>query len=451
MKKTLKALSALLTMLMMLGALAACGGGGASTGTGGSTPQAGSKSETGDGEASEIIGTVTLMVDKDTPFDGSQAVIDEIEKKLGIKTEIEIRPGGTEGDNIIKTRLATGDMTDLFMYNSGSLLQAINPEKNILDITDEAFAANLVDDFKNAVTVDGRVYGMPTSSSQAGAWIYNKRIYEELGLEVPKTWDELISNCDAIKEAGYTAIIGSYKDTWTSQLIFLADHYNIKSNMPEFAEKYTANEAHYADTPIALRSWEKLSDCTEYLNTDYLATTYDVAIDMLATGEGAHFPMLSTALSAIYALYPEAIDEIGVFGQPGDDADDHGLTVWMPGAYYIYKDSPNADLAKQWLEFFCSQEGYDIYSSVLMPDGPYVIKGIDLPENAYAGVKQMQADYFDTGKTAVALEFESPVKGPNCEQICVEVGSGMKDPLTAAQDYDKDVQKQAVQLGLEGW
>ena len=39
----------------------------------------------------------------------------------GIKIDIETRPGGTEGDNLIKTRLATGEMTDVFLYNAGSI------------------------------------------------------------------------------------------------------------------------------------------------------------------------------------------------------------------------------------------------------------------------------------------------------------------------------------------
>ena len=43
------------------------------------------------------------------------------------RSTIETRPGGTDGDNIVKTRLATGEMTDIFNYNSGSLFQAINP------------------------------------------------------------------------------------------------------------------------------------------------------------------------------------------------------------------------------------------------------------------------------------------------------------------------------------
>src|SRR4051794_1836465 len=44
-----------------------------------------------------------------------------------IKIEVEQRPGGADGDNLIKTKLATGDMSDVFNYNAGSLFQQINP------------------------------------------------------------------------------------------------------------------------------------------------------------------------------------------------------------------------------------------------------------------------------------------------------------------------------------
>ena len=47
-----------------------------------------------------------------------------------IKIEIETHPGGGEGDNLVKTRLATGDMPDVFRYNAGSLFRALNPREN---------------------------------------------------------------------------------------------------------------------------------------------------------------------------------------------------------------------------------------------------------------------------------------------------------------------------------
>jgi raffinose/stachyose/melibiose transport system substrate-binding protein len=59
--------------------------------------------------------------------------------------------------------------------------------------------------------------------------------------------------------------------------------------------------------------------------------------------------------------------------------------------------------------------------------------------------------YFESGKTAPALEFLSPVKGPSLPQITTEVGSGIKSAKEGAKLYDRDVEKQAKQLGLPGW
>src|SRR5215831_20359735 len=58
---------------------------------------------------------------------------------------VEIGVAGTEGDNLVKTRLATGDMNDIFYYNSGSLLQALHPTDTLVDLSKEPFMANIVD------------------------------------------------------------------------------------------------------------------------------------------------------------------------------------------------------------------------------------------------------------------------------------------------------------------
>jgi raffinose/stachyose/melibiose transport system substrate-binding protein len=59
--------------------------------------------------------------------------------------------------------------------------------------------------------------------------------------------------------------------------------------------------------------------------------------------------------------------------------------------------------------------------------------------------------YLDDGNVGPALEFVSPVKGPNLEHLTVEVGSGLRSPAEAAELYDEDVAAQAQQLGLPGW
>ncbi len=365
--------------------------------------------------------------------------------------ELESRPGGAEGDNLVKTRLSTGEMTDIFQYNSGSLFQALNPVQNLADLSD--IQGGVVDSFKPVVTsTDGMVRGVPFGAAMGGGIYYNKPIYKELGLSVPKTWAEFMANNEKIKAAGKVAVAQTYKDTWSSQLFVLADFYNVQAAVPNFAADYTGNKAKYATTPAAVKGFEYLEQVNKagYLNADFGAATFDDGVRMVANGEAAHYPMLTFALGNIKQNFPDKVNDVGFFAQPGDDAAKNGLTVWMPGGMYIPSKSANIDAAKKFLAFVASAEGCKLMQDANGATGPYLIKDCGLPADVPPSVADM-LPYFQAGLTAPALEFVSPIKGPNLEQLTVEVGSGIRPAAEAAALYDKDVEKQAKQLGLPNW
>ncbi len=445
------------SMVLLVTVFAGCSSGSSSqTGASTSTPaaSAGQSAQGGDASAAPAKKVeLTLMIGSTgTSLEAAKAVAAAAEKKLNISIKFDVKPDGTEGDNLVKTRLATSDMDDILFYNSGSLFQALNPTENFVDLTNEPFMSDVLDSFKKTVTADGKVYGVPGGSTNVGAILYNKKVYADLGLSVPKTWKEFMDNSEKIKAAGKTPIIASYKATWSSQLFVLGSFYNVQAQDPNFAADYTANKAKFATTPSALRGFEMTQEPFKkgYYNKDFLATTYDAALKMLADGTGVQYPMLSSALDAIYQNSPDKIKDIGVFPIPSDSADINGLTVWMPSSFYIYNKGKHIDAAKKWIEFYLSPEGQAAFASASKAVGPYVVKGAKLPDDAYPALKDMQP-YFDSGHTAPALEFISPVKGPNLENITVECGSGQKTPLECAKEYDKDVQKQAQQLNLPGW
>jgi len=449
------------TLLLLMTFLAGCGSsanqsagsGQSSTNSASGGSSAGSSAPQGGGEQKKEPATLSLMIGSTgNTYAAMQAVAAEAEKKLNIKIKFDIKPDGGEGDNLVKTRLATGEMSDILAYNSGSLFHALNPTQNFVDLSNEPYVDKLLDSYKQTVTADGKLYGVPIGTTTVGAILYNKKVYEELGLSVPKTWEEFMANNEKIKAAGKTAVITTYKATWTSQLFVLGNHYNVQAQVPNFAEDYTNNKAKFATTPAALRGFQMTREVYDkgYMNEDFLAATYDNGIKMLAEGTGVHYPMLSSALDVLAQNYPDKINDIGVFPIPSDNPEINGLTVWIPSSLYIYSKSKNIDAAKKFLEFFVSDEGVKIWKSVNKGTGPFVIQGVDLPEDAYPAVKDMQP-YFDQGKTAPALEFVSPVKGPNLEHILIEVGTGQKTAEQGAKDYDNDVIKQAQQLGLPGW
>jgi raffinose/stachyose/melibiose transport system substrate-binding protein len=399
--------------------------------------------------------TITFLYDNNpaTIAAAEKLVADFEAKNPDIKIETETRPGGGDGDNLIKTRLATGEMSDVFLYNSGSLFQQINPQKNLVDLTSEPWQANVLDSFKKVVTAGGKVYGAPIETAMGGGVLYNKKIFADLGLSVPKTWAEFMANNEKIKAAGKVPVIQTFKDTWTSQLFVLGDFYNVQATDPSFADNYTANKAKFASTPAALKGFQHQQDVFKAgdLNPDFAAASYDDGIKMLATGAGAQYPMLSFAVAAIKTNYPDNLKDVGFFALPGDDASKNGLTAWMPPGLYIPTTTSNLDAAKKFVAFVASKEGCDSQTAGAGASGPYLVKGCTLPSDVAPAVADLQ-QYFDKpGANAPALEFVSPVKGPSLEQITVQVGSGISSPADGAALYDEDVKKQAQQLGLPGW
>ena len=226
-----------------------------------------------------------------------------------------------------------------------------------------------------------------------GGILYNKKIYAELGLSVPKTWAEFMANNEKIKAAGKAPVIQTFGDTWTSQLFVLGDFYNVQAAVPNFAADYTANKAKYATTPAAMEGFQHGEDVFKagYLNEDFAAAKFDDGLRMVATGEGAHYPMLTFAIGGIAQNYPDNLNDVGFFAMPGDDAAKNGLTVWMPAAVYIAKTTQHPEEAKKFLAFIASTEGCDVRSAANGATGPYLIKGCTLPDGRAAGGRRPAA------------------------------------------------------------
>jgi raffinose/stachyose/melibiose transport system substrate-binding protein len=419
---------------------------------------AGSLGQSG-GEGSAGATTITFLTGaEDADVASAKAVIEAFQAaNPNITIKHETRPGGSEGDNLVKTRLATGEMSDVFIYNNGSLLQAIKPEQNLTPLDDQPWAGQIDELFAaSSKGTDGKLYGGPYGTAFGGAVLYNIPLYQKLGLEVPKTWDEFMANNKKIKDAGgVDPVEQTYGETWTSQLFVLGDYYNVEAAVPNFAADYTANKAKYATTPEALAGFEHIQAVKDagYLNKDFASAKLNDGVKAIATGEAAHYPQLGGTAANIENVAPGKSKDVGFFALPGDDAAKNGLTVW-PGtsAMYIPKsvEGDKLDAAKKLVEFATTQQGCDAYIKGNPPQGPFLSKACQLPAEVSQVAKDTQA-YFESGQAGPALEFKSPIKGPALEQICIQVGTGQVDAKKGAELYDQDVKKQAQQLGLPGW
>ena len=203
----------------------------------------------GDSDSTEGGATsLTFLVDNgEATVETAEALADAFNaENPDITVEVETRPpGGSEGDNLIKTRLATGEMHDMFWYNSGSLLQALNPDETLRERRRRGVGrhARRRRSSKTRLDRQRRCTASRGSVDRRAASSTTRTSTRSSASKVPTTWDEFMANNETIKAAGHgRAIVQTYGDTWTSQLFVLGDFYNVYAENPDWAEKYTKNE-----------------------------------------------------------------------------------------------------------------------------------------------------------------------------------------------------------------
>ncbi len=87
------------------------------------------------------------------------------------------------------------------MANTGALM----PLNDLIEkYSDEYGLADIDDAFWDFMSIDGNIYAVPMVSNTMHLF-YNETILNEIGVEVPTTFEEALATCAPIQEAGYDA------------------------------------------------------------------------------------------------------------------------------------------------------------------------------------------------------------------------------------------------------
>jgi raffinose/stachyose/melibiose transport system substrate-binding protein len=141
--------------------------------------------------------------------------------------EVEFEPGGGGEDmaNKLKTLNASGDMPDVF-WNDAGYFTPLKSTGSILDLTPYISKDGFLD--KYAVPdalkhVDGGIYSIASGADTyfTPVIFYHKDMFEEAGVQVPTTFDELIAISKTLKSKGMVPVTTPGKDGWGPKLFML--------------------------------------------------------------------------------------------------------------------------------------------------------------------------------------------------------------------------------------
>ncbi|MFE7123377.1 ABC transporter substrate-binding protein [Streptomyces sp. NPDC057617] len=172
---------------------------------------------------------------------------------------------------------------------------------------------NFTDPDGNAI--DGKSYIPPTNSQIIPMVFYNKKIFAEHDLQVPKTWDEFVDVVTALKKAGVTPVEMAGGEPWSAAIplsgIITAD---VLGADPQWIQKRYKGEVKFTDPGMtaAAGKYRQLIDAGAF-DKGALSVSYADANKQFLDGESAMYPMGSWFIGQIPAT---AAKDFGTFLLP---------------------------------------------------------------------------------------------------------------------------------------
>lgn len=296
------------------------------------------------------------------------ALADRFAEQTGCTIERETM-SYNEYNDIIQTNISLEGCADIITTLSGSgYVGELAAAGLLVDLTDAktqyGWGDYIADWTMSVCSYDGSPYAVGNELECLGVF-YNKAIFQAAGVEVPKTYDEFVTVCQTLKDAGYMPIGMGDSEQWPGYHLesvlmnaavgadAMTDILNLKAS---FDQEALANGLDLA------RSWVVNGYLSENVNgiayednaSDFMAGR--VAMDITGTWQVEEY---------VNALG----DDCGFFFFPMIDSSlASSAPAGVGSAIAVAKNGENTELALEFLNFIFLPENADIwYSNGIIP------------------------------------------------------------------------------------
>lgn len=286
--------------------------------------------------------------------------------------------------------------------------------EDVSDLWEEPYIARNLASTKGAMTIDGKQWGVPYTYYQWGVY-YRKDIYEELGLDEPEDFDEMVANCEKVIASGRKCYTIGTKWLWTASGWF--DYLNMRTHGFDFHMEMARGEVPWTDPRVkeTFANWRRLIDLGAFVD-DHQNKDWQQSLPFLVDGSAA------AILKGNFAVAP--LREAGL---TDDQLDFHQFPPITPGielaedaptdTFHIPANAKNKENAREFLRFVVSaneqteiNNGQNlgqlpVNASSSVDDDKFLNEGFEmLSENSPGGVAQFFDRDFDAEMAKAAME-----------------------------------------------
>jgi raffinose/stachyose/melibiose transport system substrate-binding protein len=274
-----------------------------------------------------------------------------------IKIVVNVPP---EAETVLRARLTKNDMPDLFSIGGNATYGELARAGVFKDLTNEP----IINQVQTAyIEMIGKLVGEETKgifgipyATNANGILYNKEKFQELGLQVPKTWDELIQTAEKIKAAGQVPFYFTLKDAWTAMIPWNALGANLAGD--DFAKLRNENKTTFKQSYNEVA--DKMLTLLKYGHNDNFGIGYSDGNAAFGQGKSVMYLQGNWAIPEITKANPNI--KLGMFAFPAtNDETKNRLVSGVDVLLAVSATTKHPKEAMKFIEFMTKKESAQKY------------------------------------------------------------------------------------------
>jgi glucose/mannose transport system substrate-binding protein len=265
--------------------------------------------------------------------------------------------GGVSHRVVLQGRMAAGLPPDTFQTLGGAELKAY-VDGGALEPLDDLwaelnYAEAIPGPLANAVSIDGHPYVVPLNMHIQNILYYDMALFEELGLEAPTNFDELIAASQAIKEAYPDKSPLGLGTTENWEAAFVLDSIILEEGGPDYYVSLHKGEVDVTTDETYRAALEKLAQLKEYIYPFHSNLTWDQSVGLVVSGDSAMVIMGTWAIGAFIANDWTPGEDFGAVTFPSQP---ERFLLFHPDTYGLTTGAKHPSATMDWLRVVASPE-----------------------------------------------------------------------------------------------
>ena len=285
---------------------------------------------------------------------------------------------------VLQSRAQLNEMPDMFGCTTGNMFELMFEDGIIMDLTGQEFLSSVEPSSLEMSTYNGKNWRLPYSLSCYGLYVRTD-IFEEQGLALPTTWDELMDVCEKLTAAGITPFALPDKTMVYQRMERMMSF--MSEDDTEF-KQIAAGELEAKDSKLLQNYANAALQIVNYMTPESLGAEYTESYQQLIAGQAAMTINGGWSLATLKDYDPDI--KVALIPMPNPTGEESKVVVSIDTNFCISSSTKHPEECLKFFEYLAQPEVAQVYAD--KEGSPCVINGVSVSTPELSVISEAMAE-----------------------------------------------------------